>query len=85
MSNAPKPTMAGTQDARLAFECLVEQHRDVVALLTAIRDRYDGDDPTTVRLLEMVWHRAGEAKYEGALGDFFGVDVFAMEDGGHRA
>lgn len=80
MSNPAKPERLEVQGARLALECLIEQGRDVLALLTVIRDRYDDSDPTMTRLIEMAWDRMGEVESKRTLGDFFGVDMFAMAD-----
>ncbi|ABM41181.1 MULTISPECIES: hypothetical protein [Diaphorobacter] len=72
--DAPAVTML---EARLAFECLLEQERDVFALLSAIRDRDNGSDLTTTRLLEMAWLRAGENEHQKTAGEYFGVDIYA--------
>jgi hypothetical protein len=76
-TQAAAVTMEG---ARLAFECLIEQERDVFALLSAIRDRDDGSDPVTTRLIELAWQRLGQYEHQNALGGYFGVDVYEQRE-----
>lgn len=71
-SNAAKPKAVNMEGARLAFECLIEQEHDVFALLSAIRDRDDGSDTVTTRLIELAWERLGQNKHQNILGGYLG-------------
>lgn len=77
----PQVPAVSMEHAGYAFECLMERQHDVFALLSAIRDRDDGTDTVTTRLIELAWDKLGDLKHCIALGDYFGVDIYADSQG----
>lgn len=81
----PQAPAVSMEHAGHAFDCLVERQRDVFALLSAIRDRDDGTDTVTTRLIELAWDKLGDLKHSIVLGDYFGVDIYADSQGEDEA
>lgn len=81
----PKAPAVTMESARLAFECLIEQERDVFTLISAIRDLMPDDNPTLYRLLDMAWHKLGDNRHQKTIGDYFGVDIYADSQGEDEA
>ncbi|MFT3847897.1 MAG: hypothetical protein QM739_04245 [Propionivibrio sp.] len=77
----PQAPVATMESARLAFECLIEQERDVFALVSAIRELGPADDTALGRLIYMAWDKLGNNKHQKAIGDYFGVDIYADSQG----
>lgn len=77
----PKAPAVSMEHAGQALECLMERQHDVFALLSAIRDRDDGNDTVTTRLIELAWEKLGDLKHSIVLGNYFGVDVYADSQG----
>lgn len=77
----PQAPAVSMEHAGHAFECLVERQHDVFALLSAIRDRDDRTDAVTTRLIELAWDKLGDIKHYIVLGNYFGVDMYAEDEG----